>query len=216
MSNGRNLAIADAIELIRPRGAMIAYRIIAPGDEEELLDAEAVAFRECVISVRRRSGAARIAARQLMSGFGLSNVAIPRSASGAPVWPTGLVGSLAHDDTIALAAVASIRSFAGIGIDVEPAIPLPPELIELVSTTTERNRYASNVIESRILFVVKEAIYKAQYSLDGAFLDFHDIEVDLDEKCGLTRVGRTVMIAVTTFPRIMASAFIPACLNSAP
>jgi len=100
--------------------------MIPPGDEYALFEAEVEAFRKSPLNLRRQSGAARIAAREIVRALGRGDVAIPRSASGAPLWPQGLVGSLAHDDTVALAAVASAREFAGLGIDVEPALPLSP------------------------------------------------------------------------------------------
>jgi 4'-phosphopantetheinyl transferase EntD len=64
------------------------------------------------------------------------------------------------------------------------------------------------VVESRVLFAAKEAIYKAQYLSEEMFLEFHDIEIDLDLNRGMTSRGRIVEIAVTTFPRIFALAFI--------
>jgi 4'-phosphopantetheinyl transferase EntD len=78
--------------------------------------------------VRRRSGAVRLLARRLLDIAGFDPVALPRSDSGAPVWPTGVVGSLAHDHDIAVAVVAGADLFAGIGVDVEPALVLPASL----------------------------------------------------------------------------------------
>jgi 4'-phosphopantetheinyl transferase EntD len=75
-----------------------------------------------------------------------------------------------RDSTVA--AVASTRAFAGLGIDVEPAIPLPPELVEALATPLGAGRNASIVIESRLLFAAKEAIYKAQHPIDKVSLIF--------------------------------------------
>jgi len=203
-------ALAGALGSLAPPGIVVGHRVITPGDEDALLETEATAFRTSVLKVRRQGGAARIVMRQLVSTFGLRDVAFPKSPSGAPVWPSGLVGSLAHDDTIALAAVASLRRFAAVGIDVEPAIPLPLKVVNLVATPRERRRYPRSVVESRALFAAKEAIYKAQYPIDGLFLDFHDVEVDLDANQGLTRSGRRVALAVAMYPRVLALAFISA------
>ena len=63
---------------------------------------------------------------------------------------------------------------------MEPNESLGAELVALVATPREIRRYAPRVVESRLLFVMKEAVYKALNPLDGHFLEFHDIEVDLD------------------------------------
>ena len=172
--------------------------------------AETAAIGKSALKVRRQSGAARIAAREIIRALGRGQVAIPRSGSGAPLWPQGLVGSLAHDDTVALAALASAREFTGLGIDVEPAVPLPSELIELVATPAERSRYGAAPLAGHVLFAVKEAIYKARNQIDGLFLDFQDIEVELETNRGFTRNGHTVSIAVATSPSIVALAFVRA------
>jgi len=57
------------------------------------------------------------------------------------------------------------------------------------------------------LFAIKEAIYKALNPLDGVFLDFQEIEVDLFANRGQTRNGQTVEIVFTMSPRIVAISF---------
>jgi 4'-phosphopantetheinyl transferase EntD len=186
---------------------LIGHRVITPEDEEALLPDEEAQFRSSAPKVRRRSGAARSVARSLLKSLGLPETAILRSASGAPIWPHGIVGSLAHDEDIAIAAVAASHQFSALGIDVEPATRLPPEIIEMVTTPRERERYATEVIESRLLFAVKESIYKALNPLDGRFLDFQDIEVDIPAKLGRTRNGAIVDVVFTTHPRVVAISF---------
>jgi 4'-phosphopantetheinyl transferase EntD len=200
-------SLASAMGFLASTGVLVSHRIIMPGDEDALLPEERMTFRPSAPIIYRQSGAARIVARHLLDGLGFSGVALPRSISGVPVWPPGVTGSLAHDESVAVAAVARAREFSALGIDVEPAIPLPTELVNLVVTGTERRCYPASVIESRVLFAIKEAIYKALYPLDGLFLDFQDIEVDLHANRGQTRPGKTVTIAFIKSPRIVALAF---------
>ena len=44
----------------------------------------------------------------------------------------------------------------------------------------------------RLLFVAKEAVYKAVATLDQIFLDHQDVEVDLAKRQAVVRNGRTV------------------------
>ena len=68
-----------AIDAIAVPGILVGHRLIAEGDELALLPEEMAAFAGSVIKVRRASGAARIVARQLLSRFGQSAAAIPKS-----------------------------------------------------------------------------------------------------------------------------------------
>jgi 4'-phosphopantetheinyl transferase EntD len=199
--------LAKALTALAPPGVAIGYRVIAPQDEDALLPEELLGFQTSVLKVRRQSGAARIVARGLLDGFGFSTTALSRSTSGSPIWPPGVVGSLSHDETIAIAAIARTEHYAALGIDVEPAVPLPPDLARLVATPKERGRYPASVTESRILFVIKESIYKALNPIDGLFLDFQDIEIDLDTKRGQTRHGRSIEIDFISSPYVVAISF---------
>lgn len=202
-------AIAAALAALAPTGVRIGHRVIAEGDENALLEEELAAFERSIPGVRRQSGAARRVARDILGVMGFAAAPLPRTSHGPPKWPLGVVGSLSHDDTIAVAAVARAETYGAIGVDVEPAAPLPADLVALVATPSERRRYTASILESRVLFAAKEAIYKTQFSSERVFLDFQDIEVDLDMRRGVTRTGRSVAIAVTSFPRVLAFAFIP-------
>src|SRR3954468_24371249 len=95
--NATNSQLARAIEAMSVPGILVDHRLIADGDELALLPEEMPAFAASVIKVRRASGAARIAARTLLARFGRVPQAILKSTAGMPVWPDGMVGSLAHD-----------------------------------------------------------------------------------------------------------------------
>src|SRR5690242_10463304 len=93
-----------AIESLSVPGVAIGHRLITAGDEAALLPEEASAFAASVVKVRRASGAARLVARHLLRGLGHPGCALPKTSSGAPLWPPGIIGSLTHDDHLALAA----------------------------------------------------------------------------------------------------------------
>jgi 4'-phosphopantetheinyl transferase EntD len=191
-------------------GIMMAYRVIASGDEHALLPEEAPAFAASVVKVRRASGAARLAARELLARLGHPQCPVPKGPAGAPVWPPGLVGSLSHDDEIALAAVARSRDFRAVGIDVEPAAPLPADLLDIVATARERPGLAADPLRGRLLFAAKEAVYKAVFPLDGEFLEHHEVEIDVAGETARVRNGREVELRLSTSSRLIALAFIAA------
>jgi 4'-phosphopantetheinyl transferase EntD len=182
----------SAIDTLAFPGVAVGHRLISPGDEHALLKEEVPALAASVVKVRRASGAARIVARQLLTQLGYANCALPKGPTGAPVWPAGIVGSLAHDSRVAVAAVGMRADVGALGIDVEPAECLPSELLDLVATPQERLNLGDDVYRGRLLFVAKEAVYKAVHPLDQTFLEHHDVEINLSERKAVVRSGRVV------------------------
>ena len=179
----------------------IACCRIEPHHAYALWPAEAVAVRNAVAAVRQRSGAARHLARLLLAQCGRAPVAIPRAGSGAslgaPVWPAGFVGAMAHDATHAVVALARAADVHGIGIDIEPAEPLPADLAVRVMTDTEQRLGAGDALFGRRMFVAKEAVFKALFPRHGRFLDFHDIEIDAGAGMARTRCGAEVSVTLS-------------------
>lgn len=195
--------LQDAIERLDLPGVMIGYRLISPGDECALLPEET--FDSPDLKISRTRGAARIVARELLSR---AECAVPNGPSGAPIWPPGIVGSLAHDSDVAVAAVALQREFAGIGIDIEPAEALPAGVVKTIATPWEQLSLNAYVYGGRLLFVAKEAVFKAVADLDQTFLDHHDVEVDFTKKEAVVRNGRSVELRFCISTHLLALAFV--------
>jgi 4'-phosphopantetheinyl transferase EntD len=168
-----------------------------------------------VVAVRRASGAVRIVARQLLAKLGITECALPKGEGGAPAWPAGIVGSMSHDSRFAIAAIAKRRNFSGLGIDIEPAQALPPDLLDLVATPQERAAIGEDLLQGRLLFAAKEAVYKAVYPLDRTFLDHHDVQVSLSQRQALVRNGRTVQFMFSAREQLVVLAFLPTTPNTA-
>ena len=174
---------------------MRLYRLVArrieAGDEAAFPDLSEPVAR------RRASGAARIAARKALAALGgPADAALPRAPGRFAVWPEGFVGSLAHDEEFAVAAVARAGDVAALGVDVEPAEPLPGDVAEIVLLASERRACVADPVLSRAIFAAKEAIYKAINPLDGSSLEYEDIEVDLGAGAAQLRDGRTLEIVL--------------------
>jgi len=201
-------ALAQALAALSPNGIRTGCRLIREGDETHLLPEEARSIPARQPAMRRASGAARWIAHRLLADLGIKNVALPRAPSGAPVWPDGTIGSLAHDDDMAVAAVATVGRILSLGIDVEPALPLPDDIFGIVVTAADRTGAADPRLAGRILFAAKEAVYKAAYPLDREVLGYEDIAVDLDAGRATTKTGRGVSLAYCVAPRVVVLAFV--------
>jgi len=194
--------------LAHPR-LLIGCRKIRVRDEFALDAAEAAAMAASIDPVRRASGAARIVARNLLARLGSTSKVVLRNTKGAPQWPIGFVGSIAHDSEFAVAAVATASSLASVGIDIEPILPLPKQLLNMVATPSEQNQLCGDLIAARLLFCIKEAVYKATHPRDGLFLEHHDVEVQMEGMVARTRSGHCLQIYVSRRPRLVALTTLP-------
>lgn len=200
-------ALLEAMLAIAPQGVGVGCRLIREGDEAHLISEEAGSIAARRPAMRRASGAVRWIAHGLLSNIGIDDFPILRTPSGAPAWPDGITGSLAHDDDMAVAAVAPITSICSLGIDVEPAITLPDDIAALVVTGADAIDSVDR-LAGRILFAAKEAVYKAVYPLDRQILDYGDIAVDLGTGYATTTTGRRATFAYCAAPRIVVLAFV--------
>ena len=150
----------------------------------ELTPAELQRLHDAVPKRRREFLSGRYYASVACQRFGLDRPTLPPDSRGAPAWPSPVVGSITHCDVWAAAAVARRIDVLSLGIDVEPAEQLPARLEYVVATSSERHMLANLECTAcpapdRLLFCVKEAVFKAWYPLTRRWLDFEDVVVDL-------------------------------------
>ena len=77
-----------------------------------------------------------------------------------------------------------------IGIDLEPADALAPDLWASICTPEEQAKLAvirgmTPGLAARLVFCMKEAAFKCQYPLSGAMLEFADLAIDVDAEAGI-------------------------------
>jgi 4'-phosphopantetheinyl transferase EntD len=169
--------------ILPPSVAVVATRT----DLEATLYPEEEAVVQNAVEKRRREFVtARTCARQALAELGLPPQAIPCGAKGEPVWPDGAVGSITHCDGYRAAAVARTADLLTLGVDTEPNLPLPEGLLGDVSLPDERewlrrlSAEAPLVNWDRLLFCLKESIYKAWFPLAERWLGFEDARVTID------------------------------------
>jgi len=142
-----------------------------------------------VDSRRREYVAGRVAAHRAMEKLGLSARPVLSNRSRAPSWPRGLVGSLSHNNTTCIAAVARASQVKSLGVDVEDDTPLAPDLVTAICTLEERAWLATQPdVErgrlSKLIFCAKEAVYKCQFPVSHKVLDFDAVLVTPDVDTG--------------------------------
>jgi 4'-phosphopantetheinyl transferase EntD len=200
-------SLKQAINEIAVPGVLIGHRLIAKNDEYGLCSEDAEVFAGSVLRRRQASGAARIIARKLLAHRGYPSAALRKLSSGNVDWPKGIIGSLAHDDRVAVAAVADSRDVYALGIDIEPRESLPFS-IDIIAAPSECLKAVDVSYFGRLLFSAKEAVYKAVYPLDGAFLDFRDVEIDFDQDKAYVGHQRTLELRYCVSSHIVTTAFL--------
>jgi 4'-phosphopantetheinyl transferase EntD len=148
---------------------------------------EAALVVRAVPSRRSEFATARQCARRALTRLGVPPGPLLQDHRGAPLWPQGVVGSITHCDGYRAAVVARAADVASLGIDAEPARPLPSGLLEAVARPEERAMVRSLIARrpqvrwERLLFSAKEAVYKATYPHLGLALEFTDAVVRFTE-----------------------------------
>jgi len=154
-------------------------------DDGELLPEEAALVAGASEKRRREFTGVRVCARLALARAGSRPAPILPGPTGAPLWPSGVVGSMTHCDGYRAAAVGRSEAFAAIGIDAEPHAPLPDGVLARVASESEQitlARLATQAPEfcwDKILFCAKEAVFKAGSRMTGRWLGFTGAEVEL-------------------------------------
>jgi 4'-phosphopantetheinyl transferase EntD len=160
-------------------GAAVGSLAGALAPEEEGAVARAVPGR------REEFRTGRLCARRALARLGGPVSPLPVGPARAPIWPAGVVGTIAHAGGACLAAVAWRRAFAGIGLDLERAGAWDEALAESVLTPAEAARLRGHptlvgVPAALAVFCAKESLYKAVQPGAGVLFGFQDVELVLE------------------------------------
>lgn len=147
--------------------------------EEESLIKKAVEKRV------REFRAGRHCAARVLSWLGVEQYPIVSGSQREPLWPEHIVGSITHSGEVCIAA-ATIKNamITSVGIDVEGAEPLEPNLEKMICTAAELDQLArlpGQLPWTKIIFSIKESIFKAWYPLFHCYLDFLEATLTFDQ-----------------------------------
>lgn len=157
---------------------------------------EATIVADASIARREEFLAGRACAHRALRSIRCDTAVIPRGVAGQPQWPAGVTGSITHTRHITAAAAARTRNVWALGIDLEPIDP------PLDDATARLIRSGDPSVEppvppalrpyaSKLVFTVKESLYKALFSSTCWRVEFADLAVALDASQGLWRAQLT-------------------------
>ena len=177
--------IGDGLRSLAPRWVRTGARTIDLGEMDGLWPGERCAVAEAVSVRQAEFATGRALLRQLIG----ADLEIPVGVNGRPMLPLGVAGTLAHDHDVAVAATSTRSSCRALGVDIEPLTMLTHDEAMLILRPEERH------LDAHLVFVLKEAVYKAWSSLGGDLIGHNDVVVDVDESGrNFTAVVRSVSI----------------------
>lgn len=191
--------LENAILPILPPG--VVAEIIDPTRQHGgIFDVEIDAMSHAVPRRRAEYSAGRIGAHRAMQRLGFAPMPVLNGEDRAPIWPTGITGSISHCGGACVVLMTKTSNFQSIGVDVEDNLPLPIDAIETVCLPQEilwldtlpktmRNTQA------RQIFSAKECTYKCQYQITKNMFDFNTLHIDLDvETCSFSATFKRPML----------------------
>lgn len=185
MADGSSEAL---IATLVPPGIMCSEQVGTLGGS--LLSGESELLSPRTVSKRQEEfTAGRTCARAALAMLGIAPNPILRGVNGEPLWPEHVIGSITHCRGHCAAAVTSLQRYRSLGIDAEPNEELPPRMLGVIAKPDERQWIANmtneDVCWDRLLFSIKESLYKVWYPLERCWLDFGQAYVEIDVKASL-------------------------------
>lgn len=156
-----------------------AFELSGPGEVSALLPAEAAVVETAAQRRRAHFAAGRQCARAGLDQLGVPPSPLVPGADRGPVWPAGVVGSIAHTADYAVAVVAAVPML-GVGVDAERVGRVKTDLFGRLFTAAEQDLLAGLPAARReevatAIFGAKEAFYKAQHPTTRSWVGFGDV-----------------------------------------
>jgi 4'-phosphopantetheinyl transferase EntD len=147
--------------------------------------AELRAVATAVPARRREFVCGRACAHQALQALGAVDAPIPMGSARAPVWPSGVVGSISHTRDMAGAVVCRSVDAHALGLDLERTdAPMDASVRRLVLTPRETDQLAELRSDEQrmavLMFSAKECVHKVTGPLWGVNLDPQDVEIAID------------------------------------
>ena len=101
----------------------------------------------------------------------------------APIWPTGIIGSISHSNSIAISVVSLKEDNQYLGVDIESfigediAFEIKNQIINKQEEITLNSSGLPFCICLTLAFSAKESIYKAMYPKVKRYFDFSDVNI---------------------------------------
>ncbi len=130
--------------------------------------------------------AGRFLANDALKVLNIKDFPLLQGEDRTPVWPEGIAGSISHNHEYCMVAVCKKSDYKSVGVDIETITRLKSNLWSRICTSKEISQTREIMPSLRkqfiaIIFSAKESFYKCQYPVTHKFINFHDIEIEIDK-----------------------------------
>ncbi len=131
--------------------------------------------------------AGRVCARRVLAELGITDSPLLIGNNRAPLWPEGIVGSIAHTEKCCGVVAARQEAVASLGLDIESQSRMHsglwsemcnPEELSWLETVPHAERQAM----ATVIFSAKESLYKCQHPLSSCWVGFMDAAISINRK----------------------------------
>ena len=132
--------------------------------------------------------------------------ALRRGPDGAPIWPSGVTGSITHTDDFVSAAVVDADRARSVGIDSEPVMSAERarRVAVVVSWPCElallRDAGFDRLVALTLVFSAKEAVFKCLHPIVGHVFGYHDVRLIAVDPASRTFTVRIVRTLAPDYP----------------
>ncbi len=175
--------VGRLLRRLAPTGAGVAASRVDASFLDELNSQERILVGSARVARQSEFATGRSCAHRALAAIGADVEAIGQGSRRQPIWPDGVTGSISH--AVGLAAAVATRAdgaVASLGLDVEEAEGVGPELWPQVLTPSESARCRASrhpAAAATAIFSAKEAAFKAVFPLWNAEVEFLDAHTQI-------------------------------------
>ncbi len=130
----------------------------------------------------------RLSVKSALLELNIRNFPLLINSNRSPAWPNSVVGSISHSKNICIAAVNFNINSKALGIDIETTNPLNTEVLPLICNQSEilhlnslaKNGFGDSFTNAKIIFSIKESIFKCLNPHLGCWIDFKEMLITLN------------------------------------
>mgnify|MGYP000209319983 CR=1 FL=1 len=170
--------IDDALRSNLVPGAVSALRAVS--DDALAALPPGIVPQAAVAQRKREFAAGRLAAADAIETLGGARTYPATGRYREPVWPAGIVGSISHTRSIAVAIAGTSPGFTGLGVDIEPVQAMDDAVRAQLVSGSEIEAWAGRLDDQVLpvaVFSYKEALYKCIFPRVRRFVDFLEVSV---------------------------------------
>ena len=173
---GNPIKLNNTIDSLFPEHVRFIINELS-GTKSDLLTEEAAVTVNYSDKRLRDFCSVRLIARELLQNYEINNFPILPDSERAPLWPSGIVGTITHCKDLCGVAISQTKHYRSLGFDMENIRDLNFSTRKFICTYEEEKWLlaqpeASRILNLLLIFSIKESLYKCIYQAEHNKINF--------------------------------------------